>query len=362
MILGSMLSSCRLNETLTGNSQTNLPQPDSSDSSGVSGSSDENSNPSSDGGNHPAIHLLADHLLIDGTVHAGTDSRGERYEGVSGEPFDFKMSDYPVTWAIAAVHASLLLQGSGIPYSADDLLSIAIKKSRLDCLDRSSPNDSGCFRINETAYSDLQDIFGVRFSSAHSDSIEGAHFESSALAMAHDALFSLVMFQRVSNDPRGFFSAHPNPTAMQKVLNAADTRGLSWEGLEETFRDCRSRDVIVCFNEGGEPDPVVIDHVTAIAHYSRGLKRAPLFDANLTRADLENYWFSIKSLYPDADETKILSVIAGFFAAKPTLSFASDLPVIMPKLISTLPAFPTYETVTARACTLGYLPASPSCL
>src|SRR5205823_7244814 len=104
----------------------------------------------------------ADHLLIDNRVHMG---------GVWGEPMDFHMKDYPLSWAIATVHASLLLRSRCIPYSPNAVLAIAMKESRLKC---GQPMDvsiiDGCFQIEPTsAYVELQRMFPTRFTAPHAD-------------------------------------------------------------------------------------------------------------------------------------------------------------------------------------------------
>ena len=298
----------------------------------------------------------AAHLLIDGTVHTGTDWSGAPYVGVWGEPFDFDMTAYPITWAIATVHASLLLRARGIDYSPNAVLSIAIKESRLGCEQATFPGPDGCFQIeNGSAYVELDRIFPGRFTADHSAVVGGAHFESAALASAYYALFSMAMFRLHSPDPAAFFANHPDPLAQQKVLCAAYNRGLWWMGLAETFANCGQRDVTECF----EDNAIAIDHANAIADYSRGLDGAPPLDVDLDLADLVAYWNSIAALYPDVDsELAIATLTAAFDQARgadPSISFHLHLVPVLRALIAQLPAAATVADAAAAACALGYL-------
>src|SRR5438128_1745997 len=82
-------------------------------------------------------------LLIDDHVHPG---------GVWNEAMDFHMDAYPVTWAMATVHASLLLRRQCIDLSPSAVLSMALKESRLTCGQPGSlANGDGCFQIESTS-------------------------------------------------------------------------------------------------------------------------------------------------------------------------------------------------------------------
>lgn len=299
----------------------------------------------------PAAGGPAGALLIDGTVHTGTDWSGAPYVGVWGEPFDFRMADYPVTWAIATVHASLLLRSRGIEYGPNAVLSIAIKESRLGCADPAFPNDDGCFQIEDgTAWLELGRLFGARFAAPHADGVAGDRFEASALAAAHYAIFSTAMFRLHADDPEAYFAAHPDPHARQKVLSAAYNRGLWWEQLPVVFRDCKGRDPTECF--GGHA--IAIDHARAIVDYTVGLDGAPPYDPPLRREDLLAYWDRIRVLYPDVDDAAIRALLEAETGGA-TLSFQADLPRILGALVAALPPAPTIDDAAAAACGMGYL-------
>src|SRR5579859_7967314 len=112
-------------------------------------------------------------LHIDNTVHQG---------GVWGQDFDFKMSDYPLSWAIAVAHASLILRAQGIKYSPNAVLSVSLKESKLHCPTATDPNADGCFQIEGgSAYPTLQGLFPERFVGTHTDIVSGPHYETAAL-------------------------------------------------------------------------------------------------------------------------------------------------------------------------------------
>ena len=352
-------------------SPTDTSNPGDTNPSGSGpGTSGDSSNPgtgntTSDTGNSQttALNGPAAHLLIDGSVHSGTDWNGQPYIGVWGEPFDFKMSNYPVTWAIALVHASLILESWGIDYDPNSILSVAIKESRLGCQSAGFPNQDGCFQIEDgTAYTELKRIFPERFTAAHSAVISGGHFETSALAMAHYILFSMEMFYLHSGDPKAFFENHPEPAkAEHKVISAAYNRGLWWTGLDNVFKNCTTREVTECF----DGHAIAIDHADAIEDYTEGLDQTSAFDKTLSLTDLENYWETIAPLYPDANGPTILSVLETSFekaaGGHTVISFNQDLGGILADLISALPAAPTTEETRQKLCDIGYLYSKTAC-
>ncbi len=295
-------------------------------------------------------------LLIDGSVHTGTAWDGTTYQGVWGEPFGFAMADYPVTWAIAAVHASLLHRQRGIDYSPNAVLAIAIKESRLGCADPGFPNGDGCFQIESTtAYAELGKIYPGRFVAPHDQAVGGDRFEGAAIASAYYALFSMAMFRLYSPDPARFFADHPDPRARQKVLCAAYNRGLWWNGLPDIFANCADRDVTECFQDNA----IAIDHADAIADYTAGLDAASPFDVALTLDDLLGYWQRIAPLYPDADPDQIVALITARFDAlrgeRATISFHTQLRGVLDPLIATLAPIAGVDDAVAAACGLGYL-------
>lgn len=295
-------------------------------------------------------------LLIDGTVHTGTDWAGSPYVGVWGEPMDFHMSDYPLSWAIGAVHASMLLRSRGIDYSANAVLSVAIKESRLGCASADFPNGDGCFQIESTtAYEEMRRMFPGRFDAEHAETIGGDHFASSAITMAYYTIFTMAMFRLHTDDAAGFFADHPDPLAQQKVICAAYNRGLWWQALSTVFSQCGDRDVTECF----EDNAIAIDHANAIADYTTGLDGAEPFDAALTLADLEHYWDRIRALYPDADDALIRARLSEAFDAargpEATLSFHRGIRPVLHALIEALAPVATVEQATQGACNYGYL-------
>ncbi|HLF05762.1 MAG TPA: PKD domain-containing protein [Thermoplasmata archaeon] len=305
-----------------------------------------------------AMRGPAAELLIDCSVHTGKAWDGSTYCGVWGESFDFKIADHPVTWAIALVHASALLRSANVSYSPDAVLSVAIKESRLECPQPNFPNRDGCFQIeNTTAYAELRGLWPERFTAPHSQVIEGARFETSALASVYYVLFSLGMFHLHSDDPVGFFAGHPDGRAMQKVLNGAYNRGLWWTGLANVFANCRDRDPVECF----EDHKVAIDHAQAIVNYTIGLERSRPFDGTLTRADLEGYWQRVKVLYPNisaADVTRAIDIALAGAGSGPFQEVAYRF---VPALIAALPPLPSHEETIAKLCDKGYLTKSPPC-
>jgi hypothetical protein len=286
-------------------------------------------------------------LYIDTSIHP---------KQVWNEPFDFRMSDYPVTWAIATVHASMLLRSRCIEFSPDAVLSIALKESKLACRNPSTPNVAdGCFQIESTsAYAELRQVFGARFSGEHSAVISNEHFETSALAMAHYLVFSSAMMRRYTACPATFFAAHPDAKTEHKVLCGAYNRGLWWTSLTAIFTTCAQSDVLGCFAH-----EIASDHAAAIADYAVGLDAAPVFDARIGWGDLAAYWQRLRPLYPEVSDAVAEGALrAAFDAARggaETISFRTHVRVVLTALIAALPPFPTVAEVTTRACTLGYM-------
>jgi hypothetical protein len=286
-------------------------------------------------------------LYIDTSIHP---------RQVWNEPFDFRMTDYPLTWAIATVHASMLLRSRCIEFSPDAVLSIALKESKLACRDPGTPNVAdGCFQIESTsAYAELRQVFGARFAGEHGAVISNQHFETSALAMAHYLVFSSAMMRRYTACPASFFAAHPDGKTEHKVLCGAYNRGLWWTSLTAIFTTCAQSDVLGCFAH-----EIASDHAAAIADYAVGLDAAPVFDAAVGWSDLAAYWQRLRPLYPDvSDATAEAALRTAFDAARggaETISFRSHIRVVLTALIAALPAFPTVAEVTTRACTLGYM-------
>jgi hypothetical protein len=289
-----------------------------------------------------------------------------RLEGVWNQPFDFAMKDYPITWAIALVHASMLYREIGINYSPNAVLSIAIKESALSCANPNPQNAQeqmavmdGCFQIEgESAYKTLEQLFPERFKAAHADLISGKHFESAALTTVYYALFSLARFRDYRadpGDPQLFFDQHPDPQAAHKVLCGAYNRGLWWEQLDDIFRDCRKTEVTTCF--GGHE--IAIDHALKIAEYTRALDDTTPFDAELDGDDLRAYWKSIAALYPEVSaataEKALLDAFDQYRGGESTLSFHKRIRQVLAKLIEVLPAVPSQDQAAKSLCGLSQL-------
>jgi hypothetical protein len=64
---------------------------------------------------------------------------------VQGQALDFQMSAYPISYAIATLHASMLYRSRGVPYSPNAVLAISLKESAL-CRGCATLTD-GCFQI-----------------------------------------------------------------------------------------------------------------------------------------------------------------------------------------------------------------------
>ena len=289
----------------------------------------------------------ADHLLIDDTVHPG---------GVWGEPLDFRMADYPLGWAIATVHASMLLRNECIDLGPNAVLSVALKESRLTCAQPGAPSQlDGCFQIEATsAYLELGRMFPDRFAGSHATVIGGDHFETSAIAMAHYYVFATAMFRKYAACPEAFFVAHPDRRTPQKVLTGAYNRGLWWPSLQDIFTTCADRDVMTCFAH-----TIATDYTGAIVAYTAALDAAPAFDAPVRWDDLAAYWTRLKPIYPDvADETALATLRTAFDyqrAGADTVSFKDAIRPILRDLIVTLPAMATVDEAAAAACGQSYL-------
>jgi len=267
------------------------------------------------------------------------------------------MAAYPMSWAIATVHASMLLRSRCIDFSPDAVLSIALKESKLGCTTPGSLSiPDGCFQIESTtAYTELRQVFGgARFAAEHGEVISGEHFETSALAMAHYLVFTTAMLRKYSACPRDFFAAHPDRQTEHKVLCGAYNRGLWWGSLATIFTACATRDVLTCFAHD-----IAVDHASAIADYAVGLEAAPVFDAAVTWADVEGYWRRIAPMYGDADATAVTAALRSAFDAArgdaPTISFRAHVRVVLGALIGALPPFPQVTDAQAAACRLGYM-------
>jgi hypothetical protein len=289
----------------------------------------------------------AAHLIIDDSVHVG---------GVWNETMDFRMADYPITWAMASVHASLLLRARCINLSPNAVLSMALKESRLTCGQPGSlANGDGCFQIESTtAYTELGKMFAGRFVGTHVDIISNAHFETSAIAVVHYMLFSTAMFRKYSTCPELFSIHNPDGHTAQKILLGAYNRGLWWNSLSNIFTNCASQDVVNCFEPG-----VATDYVHAIVDYTVGLDGAEVYDAPITWDDALAYWQKLKPLYPEADDAAVTAALhQGFDALRgtsETLSFRQDVRCLLRVLIAALPTLPTVEDAATAACGQSYL-------
>jgi hypothetical protein len=275
--------------------------------------------------------------------------------GVWGEPMDFHMADWPLTWAISLVHASMLLRDRCLAWSPNAVLSVAIKESRLGCAEPGSlAAADGCFQIESTsAYLELQRMFPTRFADAHADVVSGDRFESAALTLAHYLLFSSAMFRKYEPCPEAWFAAHPDPTAGQKVRCFAYNRGLWSPSLPTIFQACADRDPIECF-----ASDVATDHARAIVAYTGALDAAAPYDVSITWDDLVAYWQRVRVLYPDADEGAALAAARAAFDAiggGAPISFRADLRPVLRALIDALPPFPTVDEAASAACSWSYL-------
>ncbi|HTJ42936.1 MAG TPA: hypothetical protein VL463_12620 [Kofleriaceae bacterium] len=289
----------------------------------------------------------AAHLLIDDSIHTG---------GVWGAPMDFHMSDYPLGWAIATVHASMLLRDECIQIGPNAVLAVAMKESRLQCaIAGSSSQGDGCFQIEDgSAYVELGRIFPGRFTATHADVIGGDHFETSAIAMAHYYVFATAMFRKYAACPEAFFVAHPDPRTPQKVLTGAYNRGLWWSALPAIFTTCADHDVISCFDSD-----VARDYTGAIVDYTRALDATPAFDAPVAWTDLAAYWARIEPLYPEVSDDVALGTLRAAFddarAGADTVSFRTAIRPILRALIATLPPMATVDQAATGACAQSYL-------
>ena len=297
------------------------------------------------------------------------DGPGERamLEGVWNQPFAFAMSDYPITWAISVVHASMLYRSIGINYTPNAVLSIAIKESALSCRNENPQNaqeqmavKDGCFQIEgESAYKTLEQLFPERFKKAtHAELISGTHFESAALSTVYYSLFSLARFRDYRSDPgdpQVFFDQHPDGQAAQKVLCGAYNRGLWWTQLTNIFRDCRKTEVTQCF--GGHA--IAIDHALKIADYTRALDDTQPFDTALDADDLRAYWKSISKLYPEVStqtaEKALIDAFDQYRGSASTLSFNKRIRQVLAALIAVLPKVPTQDQAAKALCELQQL-------
>jgi hypothetical protein len=296
---------------------------------------------------HDPVDGPADHLLIDDSVHVG---------GVWNETMDFHMADYPIGWAIASVHASMLLRSRCINLDPNAVLSMALKESRLTCaVPGAASNGDGCFQIEPTtAYLELQRMFPTRFVATHAEIVANDHFETSAITMVHYMLFSTAMFRKYSSCPELFCIDHPDPHTAQKVLLGAYNRGLWWNSLANIFTNCTNHDVVDCFEPG-----VATDYVHAIVDYTVGLDHAAVFDAALRWEDVLAYWQRLRPLYPDADDATVTATLhAGFDAIRgsaETISFKDQIRCLLRVLIDALPPTAMVEDAVTAACGQSYL-------
>ncbi len=296
---------------------------------------------------HDPVDGPAAHLLIDDSVHMG---------GVWNQPMDFHMADYPLSWAIATVHASMLLRSRCINLSPDAVLSMALKESRLTCGQPGSlANTDGCFQIESTsAYVELQRMFPNRFVPTHLDVIANDHFETSAVAMVHYMLFSTAMFRKYSTCPEKFCIDHPDPHTAQKILLGAYNRGLWWNALAYIFNNCANHDVVDCFDPG-----VAIDYVHAIVDYTVGLEQAAVFDARVSWDDVLAYWQRLRPLYPDADDASVTAALRHGFdfirGSDETISFRDQIRCLLRFLVDALPTTASVDDAATAACGQSYL-------
>ena len=309
-------------------------------------------------------------LELEERVDPAFDRMENPYTGPQGATFLFEMANYPLTWAIATVHASMLLQSRDIAFGPNALIAYAVRESRLQCATGRGKLflRDGCFQIEpDTAYTELQQLFPTRFGASHSLVISGDAFETSALAFVHYALFSKTMFYLYHTDPWRFVLAHPDPYAEHQMLSASFNRGPWWVGLGRVFEHCEDERVIRCFIENGRPHHLAIDYARSVAHYAAGLNEQQPFEAEVTLQDLHDYWDEIKILYPEADDDAIRAVLEVAFErlAGPqrgeSISFNKQLANVLEELIQALPKVPEDDAIAYMVCKRGYMAHVPPC-
>lgn len=292
----------------------------------------------------------AEALYIDGTVHAGGPWSGKDYEGLRGDNFDFHMADYPLTWAIATVHASMLFQSRGFSVAPNAVLAMSLRASGLQCANGAQA-ETGCFALDTTRdYPELFTLFPEHFSAPHAAVIGAPHFEASALALffhwlALDALFGLH-----TADSPGYFARHPDPNARFKTLLVAEIEGSRWPGLADIFSRCAGQDILDCCAE----QPITVDHVQSVRHYTSALNNAAPYDPLLTADDLRRYFAAIQVLYPQVDAERMDAWLAHAFdtaaSGEASVSFQQAVRPLLVQLMRALPPVPDDAEVLSRAC------------
>jgi hypothetical protein len=201
----------------------------------------------------------------------------------------------------------------------------------------------------------MQRLFPDRFEADHAEAVGDGNFASAAITSAYYAVFSMAMLRLHDDDPVGFFAAHPDPLAQQKVLCAAYNRGLWWQALATVFAECAQSEVTECF----EGNAIAIDHAHAIADYTIGLDAAAPHDTELTFEDIASYWQSIRLLYPQVDDEAIVSRLRTAFdqarGSSATLSFHMGIRTVLGALVDELPPLPSVQDATRAACEWSYL-------
>ncbi|MBN2802527.1 MAG: hypothetical protein JXR91_05500 [Deltaproteobacteria bacterium] len=246
-------------------------------------------------------------LLIDGTVHTGYPWAGEIYEGVQGEDFNFDITDYPLTYALAAIHAALLYQYMGMDFSPNTIFAMAIRNARLNCGDTLTEESGGsCFLIDKNfAFVELQRFFPQIFKDGYENLIEPSHFETSSIATVYYSLYLDVMMRMFIDSPADFYTGNSDKKSRKKILFAAYKNGPQWSPFKTVFDECTDSDVVECFGQS----LVTADYSVSIVHYEEALDSSEQLDVVLTYNDFVLYYESISALYAEVDFEMAIEVL-----------------------------------------------------
>lgn len=306
-------------------------------------------------------YALGSAVDVDADVYTSVFSNGTTWEGHPAGTFMHVTSNRPQPWAIATVHASMLLRRAGMDVSPNEVLAYALRATRLRC---EEDGQDGCFGISAQRYTGLlQRDFPERFGSvSFDDAVAGERYPSAALAFAYLGAHTIATLQLYDEDPLGALKRAPDEDAVFKALSlSARFSPFEAEKWERVFGGCAGA-LELCFTEGS--DLFREDFIRAAVAYTRALGESEPFDTRMTLGDMDAYMTTIQALYdPDdvlAARERLRAEHGAITDERGQVRFARDVTRLLESILPIL-GRPTIDEVTGALCARGQLGDSPPC-
>lgn len=328
---------------------------DRADAFGDTDLGDSDMNPSS------SAYTLGGSLDADASVYQSMFPNGTSWEGHPEGAFMHVTSNRPQPWAIATVHASMLLRQAGLDVSPNEVLSHALRSSRLRC---NEGGNNGCFGISVQTYNDLlRRDFPETFGGPSFDDVIGdQNYPSAALAFAYLGVHTIAALQLYTDDPLGALERTTDERAVAKaIMLSARFSPFESRNWERVLDGC-DEPIELCFTDGR--DIFREDIIGATMAYADGLAASSPYDVGFTLGDMDAYMTTIQDLYPDADVTEARERLRDEYTSirneRGNVSFDRDITRLLEPVITIL-GRPTLEQATEALCARGQLGGSPPC-